>query len=100
MRWSIVICTLNRGNELKHAIDGLTQLDSPVDTYEIIIVDNDSTDSTGEIVRSIFGQDQTLSLSRKAALVSTMPETQGYVRQKVSSSLLLMTMPDRTAAGL
>ena len=53
VRWSIVICTFNRGNELKNAIEWLTELDFLGDTYEIIIVDNDSTDSTGEIVRSI-----------------------------------------------
>lgn len=53
MRWSIVICTLNRGKELKSAIKELTQLDPLGDNCEIIIVDNGSTDSTGEIVKSI-----------------------------------------------
>ena len=48
---SVVICTYNRADLLTGALDSLCQQDFTTDRYEILIVDNASTDNTGEIVR-------------------------------------------------
>src|SRR5690349_4461032 len=46
---SVVICTYNRCTDLPFALDGvLAQRDAP--SYEVIVVDNDSTDATAAVV--------------------------------------------------
>jgi len=47
---SAIICTHNRAGYLPKAIQSLLDQPTPKDTYEIVIVDNCSTDSTKEVV--------------------------------------------------
>lgn len=47
---SAVICTLNRSNYLQKAISSLADQDLKRDAYEIVVVDNGSTDNTRSIV--------------------------------------------------
>ncbi len=47
---SVVIPTFNRGYHLSKTIDSLFRQDYPKDRYEIIVVDNSSTDNTAEII--------------------------------------------------
>ena len=47
---SIIICTYNRHDSLKDALDHLLKLCADQQDYEIIIVDNDSKDNTKELV--------------------------------------------------
>ena len=54
MKISSVICTCNRAEYLPHAIRSLAEQDMARDDYEIIIVDNGSTDSTREIVSGLM----------------------------------------------
>ena len=49
---SAVICTYNRANLLTGAIKSLCQQILPPDSFEIIVVNNGSTDDTAEIVKS------------------------------------------------
>ncbi len=46
---SIIVCTFNRAGILPYCLDSLVDQTASPDTYEVIIVDNNSTDSTREI---------------------------------------------------
>lgn len=50
---SVVVPTYNRGELLRDTIDSLLIQSYPKNCFEIIVVDNSSTDGTGEIVRSL-----------------------------------------------
>ena len=50
---SVVIPTHNRGEILKHTVESLFSQSYPGDRYEIIVVDNASTDETEEMVQSL-----------------------------------------------
>jgi glucosyl-dolichyl phosphate glucuronosyltransferase len=47
---SAIICTHNRSNYLKKALESLLKQDFPADHYEIIVVDNCSVDDTNKVV--------------------------------------------------
>jgi glycosyltransferase involved in cell wall biosynthesis len=47
---SVIICTYNRDQHIKRALDSLTAQDFDKNRYEIIVVDNNSTDKTSEII--------------------------------------------------
>lgn len=47
---SIVICTYNRANVARNAIDSVLEQEFPADLYELLIVDNASTDNTRDMV--------------------------------------------------
>lgn len=51
---SIVIPTLNRKNDLRDCLNSLRNLDYPKSLYEIIVVDNGSSDGTKELVGCEF----------------------------------------------
>jgi len=55
VRISAVICTLNRAVYLTKAVESLVNQTYPKEYYEIIVVDNGSTDNTREVVEQ-FGQ--------------------------------------------
>lgn len=50
MKLSVIIPTLNRSEYLKQAAESILNQTLPADNYEIIVVDNGSTDNTKEIV--------------------------------------------------
>jgi len=54
MRFSIVIPTHNRKDSLRRCLEAVTHQDYP--DYEVIVVDDGSTDSTGEMVQREFPQ--------------------------------------------
>jgi glycosyltransferase involved in cell wall biosynthesis len=47
---SVVICTYNRASYLEPALNSLTAQTLPTDRYEIVIIDDGSSDSTKEVV--------------------------------------------------
>lgn len=49
MKFSVVIATYNRAEELAKTLESLEQLESP-DPWEVIIVDNNSPDNTREVI--------------------------------------------------
>jgi len=51
---SVVIPTYNQRDVLKKALECLFQQDYPKDRYEIIVVDDGSTDGTKEMINSLF----------------------------------------------
>jgi glycosyltransferase involved in cell wall biosynthesis len=54
MKISSIICTRNRARYLSHAIRSLAQQDLASDDYEILVIDNGSTDATKQIVSELM----------------------------------------------
>ncbi len=54
-RISALVCTHNRAPYLRKALRSLVDQTLPADQYEIIVVDNASTDETARLVRDEFG---------------------------------------------
>ena len=52
---SIIIPTYNRANLLPLTLDSFLAQDYPRDRYEIIVADNNSTDTTREVAARYFG---------------------------------------------
>ncbi len=50
--WSIIVCTYNRCALLDKALRSLMAQSFPADRFEIIVVDNNSTDGTAAVVRA------------------------------------------------
>ena len=51
MQLSIVICSYNRASYISDALDSLYKQTAGLNTFEAIIVDNNSTDNTAEVFR-------------------------------------------------
>ena len=47
---SVIVCTYNRADWLREAIESLTKLETQEFTYEVLVVDNASSDNTPEVV--------------------------------------------------
>lgn len=52
MRVSFVVPTYRRPEALRSTLEALVALDFPPDEYEVVVVDDGSADSTGDVVRS------------------------------------------------
>lgn len=52
--FSVVIATYKRAAFLGQAIESVFQQDYPKDSYELIVIDNDSPDETADVVRRAF----------------------------------------------
>lgn len=50
---SVVICAYNEEKGISKCIENLKNLDFPKENYEIVVVDNASTDKTSEIAKSL-----------------------------------------------
>jgi glycosyltransferase involved in cell wall biosynthesis len=48
---SVILCTLNRAATLEAALESLVRIDAPAMPWEIVIVDNNSTDHTADVIR-------------------------------------------------
>jgi glycosyltransferase involved in cell wall biosynthesis len=53
LKFSVVVCTHNRDEVLGYSLQGLANQELPSPEYEIIVVDNRSTDKTKQVVREI-----------------------------------------------
>lgn len=51
---SVVICTYNRDRFIRSAIESLVHQDLEKALYEVVVIDNRSTDGTAEIVQSVI----------------------------------------------
>jgi glycosyltransferase involved in cell wall biosynthesis len=74
---SVVICTWNRAESLRRTLDSLCQIEALESPWELLVIDNNSTDQTREVVESfrdrlplryIFEREQGLSVARNRAL--------------------------------
>ncbi len=83
---SAIICTYNREGYLEKAIDSLLDQSAARSSYEIVIVDNASTDSTAEISKSygdkivyIYEPNQGLSYARNAGFRASRADLVSYL---------------------
>jgi glycosyltransferase involved in cell wall biosynthesis len=49
---SLVVCTRNRSNALAKALEQLARVEAPTGGWELVVVDNGSTDETGAVLRA------------------------------------------------
>ena len=56
MKISVVICTYNREKYIRKALDALAVQTMPVSNFEIIIINNNSTDRSAEEIQSFIDQ--------------------------------------------
>ena len=67
---SIIIPALNEARMIGKCLDSLTQLDFPRDHFEVILVDNGSTDDTIKIARSFTDRLRLRILQKKGVRIS------------------------------
>lgn len=87
---TVAICTYNRAAGLRAALRALTAQRDPATPFEIVVVDNNSTDETcsivqsfGEAVRYIFEGRQGLSYARNAAIEAAAGEIVAFTDDDV-----------------
>ncbi len=86
---SIIVCTYNRSEILKYCLDSLENQSVDKSNYEVIVVDNNSTDNTKEVIeeycrrnsnfRYVFEENQGLSHARNRGAKEAKSEWTGYV---------------------
>jgi len=62
LRFSVVICTYNRANYLLKTLESLVPQKFSSEKFEIIIVDNNSSDSTEEVCNQFINQNKNLTV--------------------------------------
>lgn len=87
MKASIIIATYNRAAYLSKCLEALAALETDPTTFEVIVVDNNSSDNTREVVQSFVQSHPTMSIhylfekEQGAALArnSAITEAQGEI---------------------
>lgn len=93
---SIIICTYNRSSLLADSIKAIAQQDFTVDQYEIIVVDNNSTDNTRAVaealintspvrIRYILEKKQGLSFARNTGIENAAGEIVAFVDDDIDA---------------
>ena len=59
---SVVVCSYNRADSLRGAIQSLTKLETSDFTYEILVIDNASTDHTPDVVKELMEQESSCTI--------------------------------------
>jgi glycosyltransferase involved in cell wall biosynthesis len=55
LRVTVAVITFNRSKYLREALAGLVRQDYPADCWELLVIDNNSTDNTRDVVASFMG---------------------------------------------
>lgn len=86
---SIVICTYNRADVLDYALQSLTEQTAENESFDVIVVDNNSTDNTKAVyekyekqlpnLKYVFETKQGLSHARNAGYKNTNTPYVGYI---------------------
>lgn len=76
---SVVIPTYNRSSSLERTLDSLLRVDFPSEQFEIVVVDNNSTDATPLVARRYQTQGVRLTYVREVRLSFTVARHTGAV---------------------
>ena len=90
-----IVCTLNREKILARAIDSLVAQSLPAEKYEILIVDNGSTDNTRELVQALARQHGNLRYVSEP--VSGLSKARNTGLEQSQSDLVAFIDDDATA---
>lgn len=96
MKASVIICTYNRSAMLGDSIRAIRSQDFPSHAYEIIVVDNNSTDNTQQVVealqsdsqveiRYLFESRQGLSFARNSGIQAARGEVVAFVDDDIDA---------------
>ena len=117
MKASVIICTYNRSKLLGETLQSVIDQDFPSDQYEIIVVDNNSTDDTKDVVAEmakaspvriiyVFEDRQGLSHARNAGINNSKGEIIVFTDDDVEAERLWLRelvaafeTPEVAAAG-
>jgi glycosyltransferase involved in cell wall biosynthesis len=92
MEFSVIVCTYNRSHNLPRCVGGLVQQQQVEDLdWEVVIVDNNSTDNTEELVkglqvkfsipiRYVFEKKQGLNHARNRGMLESNGQYFAYTR--------------------
>ncbi len=86
---SVIIATYNRAHIIQHCLQSLVEQTATPDTFELIVVNNNSKDHTDDIVQSFIGKiknlkliyekNQGLSYARNAGMIAAQGEWIAYI---------------------
>lgn len=91
LRLSVILPTFNRADSLRRALTALLRQDADPRCYEVVVVDNNSTDSTPEVlasmaeprVRSLREARQGLAFARNAGLAAARGDVLAFTDDDV-----------------
>src|SRR5215472_6934103 len=86
---SVVIATRNRANSLRALLEGLTRQSIPCSRFEVLVVDNDSSDTTAEVAAEFSTRFQHLRYSKRARLGAASARNQGIAQARGSRIVFL-----------
>lgn len=78
---SVIICTRNRCELVKDCIESLLHQDTDKE-YEVIVVDNNSTDNTAEVVQNMVSGNKKLRYTKEEKTGLSHARNTGYVQAK------------------
>jgi glycosyltransferase involved in cell wall biosynthesis len=75
---SVIICSYNRARYIREALESLYSQDADKSTYEVIVVDNNSTDDTDEVCHTFLNNHQDL----KAQYLKEVQQGSSFARNR------------------
>jgi cellulose synthase/poly-beta-1,6-N-acetylglucosamine synthase-like glycosyltransferase len=84
-RISVLIPARNEGANIARCIESLSRQSYPKDLYQVIVIDDHSTDSTGEIVANLYPPEMSLVYARLADI--TPPAQLAYKKLAIETGI-------------
>jgi mycofactocin glycosyltransferase len=82
---SVVVCTFNRGDRISQCLESLDRQTYPKDRYEVIVVDDGSTDNTAQMIQAQgarvirHGNNRGVPSTRNTGLMAARGEIIAYI---------------------
>ena len=75
---TIVICTYNRAELLQHALESLAKENATLESFEVLIVDNNSSDNTQEIAQQFCNDNSNFHITTEQQQGLSYARNRGY----------------------